>query len=236
MNNTQVAKRVYTPFTALQACVDIVIGSKDLQDVSRRTVHSNLFSGVTLGAWVYKIENGLSLIEVAGYGKPFEDGLNVIPMWDENILSKSIQSQNYVFEKARTVSGNSLGAIPILVDGLPIGCFVLVMSAETIESPANLDVFMPFGALIGSLLTKGQGAKKAEATSASNPADLTSRQVIILGHMSDGLTNLEISTKVLLSESTVRQETIRIYRALGVGNRTEAVALARKLNLIPSII
>jgi ATP/maltotriose-dependent transcriptional regulator MalT len=53
--------------------------------------------------------------------------------------------------------------------------------------------------------------------------------------MGDGMTNAEISTKVLLSESTVRQETIRIYRALAVPGRQEAVAKARALGLIQKL-
>ncbi len=65
--------------------------------------------------------------------------------------------------------------------------------------------------------------------------EITTRQVSILGLMADGLTNAEIAGKVLLSESTVRQETIRIYRALAVSGRLEAVAKARALGLISKI-
>ena len=53
--------------------------------------------------------------------------------------------------------------------------------------------------------------------------------------MGDGLTNADIGHRVLLSESTVRQETIRIYRALGVTGRMEAVAKARSFGLIPKL-
>lgn len=58
------------------------------------------------------------------------------------------------------------------------------------------------------------------------PEQLTDRQVRILGLMAKGLTNSQISKRVGFSESTVRQETMAIYRYFGVGGRREAVRLA----------
>lgn len=58
------------------------------------------------------------------------------------------------------------------------------------------------------------------------PGSLTERQMRILGLMAKGLTNSQISKRVGFSESTVRQETMAIYRYFGVGGRREAVRLA----------
>ncbi|MFN8170349.1 MAG: helix-turn-helix transcriptional regulator [Candidatus Nanopelagicales bacterium] len=58
------------------------------------------------------------------------------------------------------------------------------------------------------------------------PGSLTDRQLRILGLMAKGLTNSQISKRVGFSESTVRQETMAIYRYFGVGGRREAVRLA----------
>ncbi len=58
------------------------------------------------------------------------------------------------------------------------------------------------------------------------PGALTERQLRILGLMAKGLTNSQISKRVGFSESTVRQETMAIYRYFGVGGRREAVRLA----------
>ena len=63
--------------------------------------------------------------------------------------------------------------------------------------------------------------------------DLTSRQLLILTHIDHHLVNLEIAKLLMLSESTIRQETVKIYKALGVSNRTEAASKARALGLIP---
>jgi len=66
----------------------------------------------------------------------------------------------------------------------------------------------------------------------SNGEDLTSRQLKILELMAEGMVNVEIARELMLSESTIRQETVRIYRALGVPNRTEASKKGRSLGLI----
>ena len=58
------------------------------------------------------------------------------------------------------------------------------------------------------------------------PNQLSDRQMRILGLMAKGLTNSQISKRVGFSESTVRQETMAIYRYFGVGGRREAVRLA----------
>ena len=50
--------------------------------------------------------------------------------------------------------------------------------------------------------------------------------------MAEGLVNVEIAGQLMLSESTIRQETVRIYRALGVPNRAEAAKKGKALGII----
>ena len=58
-------------------------------------------------------------------------------------------------------------------------------------------------------------------------ADLTARQTVVLDHICAGRTNAQIAHVVGFSESTVRQETMAIYRTLGVDGRGQAATLAR---------
>ena len=64
------------------------------------------------------------------------------------------------------------------------------------------------------------------------PGQLSDRQLRIIGLMAKGLTNSQISKRVGFSESTVRQETMAIYRYFGVGGRREAVRLARMRGML----
>ena len=55
----------------------------------------------------------------------------------------------------------------------------------------------------------------------------------ILIDMAHGKTNLVIAQQIILSEATIEQESVRIFRVLGVGTRQQAVLKARTLGLLP---
>lgn len=62
------------------------------------------------------------------------------------------------------------------------------------------------------------------------PADtepLTPRQQSILSSMANGLTNRQIAAQINFSESTVRMDSLAIYRYYGVHSRAAAVDAAR---------
>jgi DNA-binding CsgD family transcriptional regulator len=61
---------------------------------------------------------------------------------------------------------------------------------------------------------------------------LSARQLRILQMMADELTNPQIASRIGFSTSTVRMESLAIYRALGVHDRQHAVIAARALNLL----
>lgn len=60
---------------------------------------------------------------------------------------------------------------------------------------------------------------------AANLNVLPTRQREILTLVGDGLSNAQIATKLLLTESTIKQHLRAAYKALGVKNRTEAARL-----------
>lgn len=60
---------------------------------------------------------------------------------------------------------------------------------------------------------------------------LSTREREVLRLLADGLTNLEISQKLVLSEKTVRNYVSRIYEKLQIKSRGEAIILARKFGL-----
>ncbi|MDO8390209.1 MAG: LuxR C-terminal-related transcriptional regulator [Actinomycetota bacterium] len=64
------------------------------------------------------------------------------------------------------------------------------------------------------------------------PLVLTRRQLWIVELLADGLTNVQIAKRVKFSESTVRQETMVIYRYFGVSGREAAVWQARKRGML----
>jgi LuxR family maltose regulon positive regulatory protein len=64
------------------------------------------------------------------------------------------------------------------------------------------------------------------------PEPLTKREQEILELIAVGLTNQEIADQLVISPETVKKHTGNIYGKFGVRNRTEAVAIARELDLL----
>lgn len=65
-------------------------------------------------------------------------------------------------------------------------------------------------------------------------APLSPRQRMILVAMAEGMTNRQIAARIAFSESTVRLESMAIYRHFGVHSRLDAVAAARRTGELPS--
>jgi LuxR family maltose regulon positive regulatory protein len=62
---------------------------------------------------------------------------------------------------------------------------------------------------------------------------LSQRELEVLHIIALGKTNQEIARQLIVSPGTVKAHTASIYRKLDVANRTEAVARARQLGIIP---
>lgn len=62
---------------------------------------------------------------------------------------------------------------------------------------------------------------------------LSRRELDVLTLIADGLSNREIGERLYIALDTVKGHTRRIYEKLGVGRRTEAVARATEIGLLP---
>jgi LuxR family maltose regulon positive regulatory protein len=62
---------------------------------------------------------------------------------------------------------------------------------------------------------------------------LSRREIEVLQLIAEGLTNREIADRLVISLSTVKGHTAKIYGKLNVNSRTQAVAKARQLGLLP---
>jgi DNA-binding CsgD family transcriptional regulator len=218
--------------------MDLVFSSENANDLCRKLVHSTQHSTEMRGAFIYSLNARSNLIETAGYGQPFEENLQEISAWDENPASNAIRAKQHLYFPSKSGSNSpAVIAIPLMKGSTPIGVCVLVFAADAELNPLP-DGVGPALSKLGAYFLETHGFTPktgAEQSGRESIEDLTTRQVSILGFMGDGLTNADISHKVLLSESTVRQETIRIYRALAVAGRQEAVAKARALGLIKGL-
>lgn len=153
--------------------------------------------------------------------------INSLPEWpDEYPKLKAIPYPN----NEKTVI-----LIPVERFGVPVACLTF-FSVLKIEPDAEIQAFLGAVGSVYSLYLfrydlESRINEAAESIMNSRirkpstndePRELSDRQLIILKLISSGLTNIQISDQIGYSESTVRQETVKIFALLGCANRREA--------------
>jgi LuxR family transcriptional regulator, maltose regulon positive regulatory protein len=134
--------------------------------------------------------------------------------------------------------------------GWPSALTALERALRLAESQGYLRLFVDLGLPMGRLLQEARSreimvdyaarlldAFGSELASPGAPVrvlpePLTAREQEILELLAAGLTNREIAGQFVISPETVKKHVSSIYGKLGISNRTEAAALARKLGLL----
>jgi DNA-binding NarL/FixJ family response regulator len=128
---------------------------------------------------------------------------------------------------------------PIEKSGTPVAAFGVFSNFE-IHPNIEVEAFLKaIGNVISLHLYRGGQASREQSGMSQNfnspaigmssrPTKLSDRQMLILRMMSEGRTNLVISELLGYSESTVRQETIKIFAILVCHGREEASKIYRE--------
>jgi DNA-binding NarL/FixJ family response regulator len=80
--------------------------------------------------------------------------------------------------------------------------------------------------VISGTVIHSLGVPEAPAPAATNSADLTERELLILQALARGLSNDAIAKELWIAQPTVKFHVRNVYRKLGVSNRTEAAHYA----------
>jgi len=83
--------------------------------------------------------------------------------------------------------------------------------------------------VISSIDQRSQAEQTADAILSSG---LSNREIDVLKLLEMPLTNKEIAQRLFISSETVKKHNFNIYRKLGVNDRRQAVAAAKKLGLL----
>lgn len=216
----------------VKAVLELVVSSHTIEGLCRRFVHDDFTLGIIEGSHVYSINSSLDLIHEIGYGKSTEIVKPITSVWEDGSpISRCVKEKTPIF-----IPGSKNGhlGIPLLSESVPVACLLLVMSPACSTSPISTLTFEILSK-IGAFFVESKPTKdyqKLHRTTELISGKLTVRQIKILKHASEGLTNAAIGRLVSVSESTVRQETIRIYRTLGASGRLEAIAKAKIAGII----
>jgi LuxR family transcriptional regulator, maltose regulon positive regulatory protein len=149
--------------------------------------------------------------------------------------------------------GDHASALAVLTEALTLGCrhgYVRVfadegapMRALLAQLPAARPGQPPAGGIDPGYLAALERAcgqpdaapppGRAVGAAAGLPEPLTGRELEVLRLLADGKSNQRIARELVVALDTVKKHVTHVLGKLGAANRTEAVARARQLGLIP---
>jgi LuxR family maltose regulon positive regulatory protein len=166
------------------------------------------------------------------------------------LLARLLKSAEAEGRTGVVIEALALQALARQAQGRQPEALVLLERALRLAEPEGYlrifaDLGLPFGRLLQAararavmpdyverlLAAFGPGAT-APPGAAALPEPLTEREMEVLRLLAAGLTYREIAERLVVSPETVKKHSGNIYGKLGAGNRTQAVARARELDLL----
>ena len=221
----------------LSELAELFVTSRTAADYCRSLVMNPVVSLGAIGSQILLVNQDATITHLSSFGRTVFPTGDALSMWDDNLVSLAIrdntETQGVVVEQD---TGKELHVFvyPYRRPSNPVGAVVMVKNDDSKVVLAAED--QRTVGLMGALWLETLGIGDVSIGSkSSSPDDLTARQRTILQRIAEGKTNAEIAKDLILSESSIRQETVKIYRALGVGTRQEASKRALHLGLIDRV-
>jgi DNA-binding CsgD family transcriptional regulator len=216
--------------------VSLFLSSKTASDLCRGiAMHPDLGQHV-IGSELLLLTQSATIKTLSGFGRTFFTQGELVSLWDQDIIPEAFRTNKVT--KGTCVNSESgeelfVYCYPCSTQTQTVGMIVLLKTEEFDVELTELD--QTTLALVGALWLESVGAGSIEdlhGAGASNPSELTDRQLSILQQMSDGMTNAQIASVQMLSQSTIRQETMKIFTSLSVSGRSGAAKRALHLGLV----
>lgn len=221
------------PITLPLAC-EVLSAASSSQDLCRRIVHHPVVGKDVSGACLYSLTNTGNYVRLGSYGLiPIEE-LDNSNQFEDNLLSQTINNRE--ISLIQSAKDSSIIAIPGTKAGLPNGVLVVAIkgAVKDLDELRGVDTFSIMTNALG-LFIGGTGIGKVKSIEPSqNPRPLTRRQLTILHGMVEGRTNQQIANELILSESAIKQEAVKIFRSLGVATRQDAATKAQAMGILDS--
>lgn len=240
----------------LSALAQALVGDPSSADVARLLAMRIFDSWGCRGVLIlHPLASGaLRLDAYFGYTDSEAERLRVLPFDAESPMHRAMSTDDVLWypdtvdvqeavgqRELLVTDTNALIVMPVTHVGVPLQVLLLCFSETLPSNPAS----EPFVNAVRNLLELHAGTLDIPAARSSNAAasrsdvavtlddvELSPRQTHILQMLAQGRTNRSIAAELGFSESTIRQETLRLYRALEVNSRTDAVRVARAIGLL----
>lgn len=207
-----------------------VMDSDSLRNMALRFLFSEISEDYVLGIEGYRLELPDALILDFSAGLSYSSQAQVDNLWDSGPLALCIR-RGLPLEESR--QGHRITYIPLLRREVPLGAIVLIGESSN-ALPKEFSWMIASMSVAGGRILAGENSRRSAsgARPNSSPEKLNDRQLAILDMMSRGLTNDQIARHLHVSNSTIRHESMRIFRYLEVPDRASASAKGKELGLI----
>jgi len=206
-------------------------------DYCRRLTHDPLVGKGLLGTQLLALSNRGTLHCVGSYGLEAVEPNETLNLFEASPIANAIRERRVLFEGFLS-AGRSLmlWVLPLLRGEVPVGAVVSISDPEVEIQPFS-EYEMMVVANTGAIYLDSLGLRNLfRETPQNGNGELTERQYEILLGMARGETNASIAQQLILSESSIKQESVRIFRSLGVSSRQQAVAKAKATGLLPPTV
>jgi DNA-binding CsgD family transcriptional regulator len=204
--------------------IDILTKSRSWQEFCIQLVLDRELNRTILGAHLYRLNSRIELNLIASYGNWPNSVVRSSNLDEESIASVGILRGEAKFFPPVGSDQNSYASIPLEKGNVPNGSLVLVNCINSFEdffSEKDLEIFPK----VASMMMDGFPVRDGGPIPTSNESQefLSNRQNEVLDFITQGLTNSQIAKRLNVSESTIRHDTMKIYRNLGLRNRAEVL-------------
>lgn len=135
---------------------------------------------------------------------------------------------------AQQVTQEALSPVILLLSAYPDAALVQVGLAVGAAGYALKSV--PGAALLDAIHRVMKGERPVlvgvSMPDESEVVTLSAQETVVLSHVADGLTTKEIAQRLNVSTRTIDTYLSRIFQKLGATTRTQAVTIARRMNLL----
>ena len=218
----------------LPEAIKVLSASSTPHDYCKRlTTHPVLGQGM-IGNHLFLLDNSGTFRLLGGFGIFPYDEDKVFTQFDDQIFANAANSGR--FRRESGVAGYDVSVSPAIKAGIPNGAILSVLKpGEGGSESFDVRGFQEFSYYLAlGLFVSSAGFSPADASKRMPSGEkLTDRQLQILIGIAAGKTNMAIAKELILSESAIKQETVKIFRSLGVENRRQAAQKAIAMGLVP---
>lgn len=220
----------------LPEAVKVINASSTPHDYCKRLTNHPILGDGMVGNHLFLLDNSGAFILIGGFGIYPYDEDQVFTQFDDQVFANAVGAGR--FRRVSDVAGYDVAVSPALKADVPIGGLMSVFKpgqggAESFEVRGfqELSYYLALGIYLSSA-----GFSAAASKRSPSGGKLNERQMQILTGIAEEKTNMTIAKELILSESSIKQETVKIFRILGVANRREAAQKAIAMGLVPEAL